>query len=82
MAGQLVDLASKYPERFGNSGFLRRWPYAPPSLLTCVFVFLSMAWVFFFLEEVRTKYPTFLSKLSLRKAALEVVSNQPLTDYD
>ncbi|GJC87235.1 hypothetical protein ColLi_10073 [Colletotrichum liriopes] len=52
MAGQLADLASKYPEKFGNNVFLKAWPYAPPALLSGLIMLLAFFAVFFFLEEV------------------------------
>ncbi|TDZ16052.1 putative membrane protein [Colletotrichum orbiculare MAFF 240422] len=51
MAGQLADLAGKYPERFGNNAFLQAWPYAPPALLSGSFMIIAFFAVFFFLEE-------------------------------
>lgn len=53
MAGQLADLAGKYPEKFGNNAFLKAWPYAPPALLSGFFLLIAFGAVFFFLEEVR-----------------------------
>ncbi|KAF0319283.1 major facilitator superfamily transporter [Colletotrichum asianum] len=51
MAGQLADLAGKYPEKFGNNAFLKAWPYAPPALLSGFFLLIAFGAVFFFLEE-------------------------------
>ncbi|OHW99224.1 major facilitator superfamily transporter [Colletotrichum incanum] len=51
MAGQLADLAGKYPEIFGDNDFLKAWPYAPPALLSGFIMLLAFFSVFFFLEE-------------------------------
>ncbi|KZL80408.1 major facilitator superfamily transporter [Colletotrichum incanum] len=51
MGGQLADLAGRYPERFGNSGFLKTYPYAPPALANTGILLLAFVVMFFFLEE-------------------------------
>ncbi|OLN96879.1 putative membrane protein YCR023C-like protein 5 [Colletotrichum chlorophyti] len=51
MAGQLADLAGKYPTYFGNNAFLKAWPYAPPALLSGLLLLVAFFAVFFFLEE-------------------------------
>ncbi|KAG7067966.1 major facilitator superfamily transporter, partial [Colletotrichum scovillei] len=51
MAGQLADLAGKYPDKFGNNAFLKAWPYAPPAILSGCIMLLAFFAVFLFLEE-------------------------------
>ncbi|KZL63314.1 major facilitator superfamily transporter, partial [Colletotrichum incanum] len=51
MAGQLADLRGRYPDRFRNSWFLEKFPYAPPALENGIIVFTASLIVFFFLEE-------------------------------
>ncbi|TKW52143.1 putative membrane protein [Colletotrichum tanaceti] len=51
MAGQLADLAGKFPDRFGNNAFLKAWPYAPPAMVSGFVMLLAFFAVFFFLEE-------------------------------
>lgn len=58
MAGQLADLAGKYPDRFGNNAFLIAWPYAPPAILSGCIMLLAFFAVFLFLEEVSPYYST------------------------
>lgn len=52
MAGQLADLAGRFPQKFGHVGFLKRYPFAPPVLLDGLILFIALLMVFFFLEEV------------------------------
>lgn len=52
LGGQLADLGSRFPDTFGNSQFLKKWPYAPPAIANGVLMLISLILVFFFLEEV------------------------------
>ncbi|GJD05152.1 major facilitator superfamily transporter [Colletotrichum higginsianum] len=51
MGGQLANLAGRYPARFGNSAFLKTYPYAPPALANTVILLVAFLVMFFFLEE-------------------------------
>lgn len=52
LGGQLADLGSRFPDTFGHSQFLKKWPYAPPAIANGVLMLISLTLVFFFLEEV------------------------------
>jgi hypothetical protein len=52
MGGQLADLASRYPEKFGQNWFLTRFPYETPALVNASMLFITFLAIFFFLEEV------------------------------
>lgn len=52
VAGQLADLAGRYPERFGHVSFLTNHPFAPPALMDGLVLSIAFIVVFFFLEEV------------------------------
>lgn len=52
MGGQLADLASQYPEKFGNNWFLKKYPYATPAFVNASMLFITFLAIFFFLEEV------------------------------
>lgn len=52
LGGQLADLGSRFPDTYGNSQFLKKWPYAPPAIANGVLMLISLILVFFFLEEV------------------------------
>ncbi|KAH8743292.1 major facilitator superfamily domain-containing protein [Diaporthe sp. PMI_573] len=51
MGGQLADLASQYPEKFGNNWFLKKYPYATPAFVNASMLFITFLAIFFFLEE-------------------------------
>ncbi|KAK1711856.1 hypothetical protein BDP67DRAFT_545110 [Colletotrichum lupini] len=76
MAGQLADLAGKYPDKFGNNAFLKAWPYAPPAILSGSIMLLAFFAVLLFLEEVS-------SLLSTRLQLPFLQTLEPLKDrYD
>lgn len=52
MGGQLADLASAYPEKFGNNAFLKKYPYATPAFVNASMLLITFIAIFFFLEEV------------------------------
>jgi MFS family permease len=52
LGGLLADPAGSYPEMFGGVGWLLRFPYAPPSIVSAFFLFMAAVGVFFGLEEV------------------------------
>lgn len=52
MGGQLADLASTYPEKYGNNAFLKKYPYATPALVNASMLLITFLAIFFFLEEV------------------------------
>lgn len=56
LGGQLADLGSRFPDSFGNSQFLKKWPYAPPAIANGVLILISLILVFFFLEEVSSRH--------------------------
>ncbi|KAG8167464.1 hypothetical protein KVR01_003153 [Diaporthe batatas] len=51
MGGQLADLASQYPDKFGNNWFLKKYPYATPAFVNASMLFITLVAIFFFLEE-------------------------------
>ncbi|KAL1850171.1 hypothetical protein Daus18300_013039 [Diaporthe australafricana] len=53
MGGQLADLASQYPEKFGNNSFLKKYPYETPALVNASMLLITFLAIFFFLEENR-----------------------------
>lgn len=75
MAGQLADLAGKYPNKFGSNTFLKAWPYAPPALLSGFIMLLGFLAVFFFLEEVSLKIRYFTLIFTADDDALDRPSN-------
>lgn len=52
LGGQLADLGGRFPDTYGNSQFLKKWPYAPPAIANGILMLISLILVFFFLEEV------------------------------
>lgn len=52
MGGQLADLASTYPEKYGNNAFLKKYPYATPAFVNASMLLITFMAIFFFLEEV------------------------------
>ena len=53
LGGLMADPAGSYPSVFGNITWLKKYPYAPPNILSAVILFCAMLGVFFGLEEVR-----------------------------
>lgn len=49
----MADPAGSYPSLFGNIAWLKKYPYAPPNILSAVILFCAMLGVFFGLKEVR-----------------------------
>ena len=54
LGGLLADPAGSYPSIFGHVKFLRMFPYAPPNILSALFLFSAAMGVFFGLREVCT----------------------------
>lgn len=52
LGGLLADPAGSYPNVFGNIRWLKRFPYAPPNILSAFFLFSAALGVFFGLAEV------------------------------
>ncbi len=52
LGGLLADPAGSYPNVFGNVKFFKRYPYAPPNILSSFFLFAAALGVFFGLAEV------------------------------
>lgn len=52
IGGLTSDLAATYPSVFGGIPWLVRFPYAPPNLISAVFLTTAALTVFFGLEEV------------------------------
>lgn len=61
LGGLLADPVASYPSIFGENSMLggrngvwwmEHWPYAPPNLLSALFLFVAAAGVIFGLEEV------------------------------
>ncbi|KAF2400239.1 MFS general substrate transporter [Trichodelitschia bisporula] len=56
LGGSLASPASKMPEIFGNSKFLRKYPFALPNLVNSVFFAIGLsAGIFFLKESLETK---------------------------
>jgi hypothetical protein len=51
LGGLLADLGGTYPKIFGNSEFLKKYPYAPPNILSAFFLSAATLGVFFGLHE-------------------------------
>ncbi|CAJ2503223.1 Uu.00g106170.m01.CDS01 [Anthostomella pinea] len=51
LGGLLSDPAGSYPDTFGKVDFFLKYPYAPPNLLSAVFLFISMVMCWMNLEE-------------------------------
>ena len=60
LGGLLADPAGSYPGTFGHVAFLRRFPYAPPNILSALFLFSATLGVFFGLREVCCPGPFYL----------------------
>jgi hypothetical protein len=52
LGGLLADPASNYPQLFGGTPWLIKFPYSPPSLFSALFVTSAACAVFFCLGEV------------------------------
>lgn len=52
IGGLLADPAGSYPAVFGGIGWLLKFPYALPNLLSAIFLASAACAVFFGLEEV------------------------------
>lgn len=52
MGGITSDPAGNFPDIFGNNWFLKKFPYAPPNLISATFLSCAAMAVFFGLEEV------------------------------
>ncbi len=48
--GALANPAQKHPELFGNSAFLRRYPFALPNLAACIFFLIGLTTGILFLK--------------------------------
>jgi MFS family permease len=53
LGGLLADPAGTYPRLFGHFKFLKRFPYAPPNILSALFLAAATLGVFFGLAEVQ-----------------------------
>lgn len=51
LGGLLADPAGRHPDTFGNVGWLVKFPYAPPNLLSACFLLTAVLVVFFGLDE-------------------------------
>ncbi|TLD18021.1 hypothetical protein PspLS_10431 [Pyricularia sp. CBS 133598] len=51
IGGQLVNLATRFPNALGHNQFLLAWPYALPALVTGFLGLIAFLLVLFFLEE-------------------------------
>jgi MFS family permease len=54
LGGLLADPAGSYPDLFGDIWILKKFPYAPPNILSAVFLLIGAVCVFLGLEEVRS----------------------------
>jgi MFS family permease len=52
LGGLLADPAGTYPSIFGHIEWLKKYPYAPPNLLSAFFLFCAAMGLFFGLNEV------------------------------
>lgn len=52
LGGLLADPAGTYPKLFGHIEWLKKYPYAPPNLLSAFFLFSAAVGLFFGLAEV------------------------------
>lgn len=53
LGGIFADPAGSYPSIFGGIKWLEKYPYAPPNLLSALFLASASLAVIFALEEVR-----------------------------
>jgi MFS family permease len=54
LGGLLADPAGSYPDMFGEIGWLLKFPYAPPNILSACFLLTAAIGVFLGLEEVES----------------------------
>lgn len=66
LGGLLADPAANYPSLFGGVGWLEKYPYAPPNLLSVCFLTVSFLAVIFALEEVSHLVNNSLPNLTFR----------------
>ena len=52
LGGLLSEPTTAYPELFGGITWLEKYPFALPNLLGALFLIITLAAVFFGLEEV------------------------------
>lgn len=52
LGGLLADPAGTYPSVFGHINWLKKYPYAPPNILSAVFLLTAALLLFFGLNEV------------------------------
>jgi hypothetical protein len=52
LGGLLADPAGTYPKHFGNIEWLKKYPYAPPNILSAFILFCAATGLFFGLSEV------------------------------
>jgi hypothetical protein len=52
LGGITSDPAAQYPSLFEGIAFLEKYPYAPPNILSAIFLMSASLAVFFGLEEV------------------------------
>lgn len=52
LGGLLADPAGSYPKLFGDVAFFKKYPYAPPNILSAFFLMSATLGVFFGLKEV------------------------------
>ena len=70
--GALANPAAKYPDFFGTSSFLKRYPFALPNIISSIFFLVGLAAGFLFLNETletkkhRRDYGRILGKSLLR----------------
>lgn len=62
LGGLLADPAGSYPDMFGGIGWLLKFPYAPPNILSACFLFTAAVGVFLGLEEVESPKYAHLSR--------------------
>lgn len=52
LGGLMADPAGSYPSLFGDVAFFKKYPYAPPNILSAIFLFSATLGIFFGLSEV------------------------------
>ncbi|KAF8860717.1 MFS general substrate transporter [Acephala macrosclerotiorum] len=51
LGGLMADPAGSYPSLFGDVTFFKKYPYAPPNILSAIFLFSATLGIFFGLSE-------------------------------
>ncbi|CZR64357.1 related to E.coli tetracycline resistance protein TCR1 [Phialocephala subalpina] len=51
LGGLMADPAGSYPSLFGDVAFFKKYPYAPPNILSAIFLFSATLGIFFGLSE-------------------------------